>query len=287
MQEIRRELPHAPLVFGATLLDKAAQREAFEEDARLRCREVPSIVCPAAAPHGAEQPPDRSAIVPSRIHAAQPASYASARRLFPRHPIDEENDVPGLLAHQHVEDLEQPFGQETGPAGDLENAKTEKRIEAFAIAKIGKGPAEIRAEWLVERTLFGSDAVAPDHLAQQLGVARLLKPLEGDRVAHQRVGDRLGVSVDDGTRSPFGVEDFLPERDGAQTFERQVVEVGPGQCRGVEATVAGDEVSTEALLVLVGSDLHQETGITLGRRMKRRANRIRRGTKLGRRRRES
>jgi len=274
-------------VFDATFLDKVAQRKAFEKDARLRCREIPSIVCLPAAPYGDEQPPDRSAVVPSRIDAAQPAGETAARRLFPRHPIDEEDDVPGLLAHQHVEDLEKPFGQEAGPAGDLEDAKTEKRIEAFAITKIGKGPAQITAEWFVERTLFGSDAIAPDHLAQQLGVARLFEPLEGDRVAHQRVGDRLGVGVDNGTRSPFGAEDFLPKRDGAQTLERQIVEIGPGQCRGIEAAVAGDEVSTEALLVLVGSDLHQETGTTLGRRMKRRANRIRRGTKLGRRSRES
>ena len=154
-------------------------------------------------PRSATDPPDRSAVVPSRIDAAQPAGETAARRLFPRHPIDEEDDVPGLLAHQHVEDLEKPFGQEAGPAGDLEDAKTEKRIEAFAITKIGKGPAQITAEWFVERTLFGSDAIAPDHLAQQLGVARLFEPLEGDRVAHQRVGDRLGVGVDNGTRSPF------------------------------------------------------------------------------------
>src|SRR5437763_99518 len=87
-----------------------------------------------------------------------------------RNPIDEEDDVPGFLAHQHVENLEKPFGQETGPAGDLEHAKTEKRVEAFAVAKIGKGPAEMRAERLVERTLFGRDAVSPYHLAQQLGV---------------------------------------------------------------------------------------------------------------------
>src|SRR5208282_967719 len=117
------------------------------------------------------------------IDAAQPAGNASARRLLPRHPIDEENDVPGLLAHQHVEDLEQRFGQEARPAGDLENTETKKRIEAFAIAEIGKGPAEIGAERLVERTLFSSDAVAPDHLAQQVGVARFFEPLEGDRLA--------------------------------------------------------------------------------------------------------
>src|SRR5215467_4543448 len=48
-----------------------------------------------------------------------------------------------------------------------------------------------------------------------------------------------------------------------------------------------DEVSTEALLVVVGSDLHDEPGTSLGRRIKRRANCIRSGTKLGRRRRQS
>src|SRR6202043_799333 len=93
LQEIRVEIPHAPLVFDATLLDKAAQREAFEKDARLRCREVPPIICPAAAPHGAEQPADGSAVVPSRSDAAQPAGEASAGRLLPGHPIYEENNV--------------------------------------------------------------------------------------------------------------------------------------------------------------------------------------------------
>ena len=57
-------------------------------------------------------------------------------------------------------------------------------------------------------------------VAQQLSVTRLLEALEGDCLAHQWIGDHLGVSVDDRARSPFGIEDFLPKRDGAQAAER-------------------------------------------------------------------
>src|SRR5262249_51638682 len=102
-------------------------------------------------------------------------------------------------------------------------------------------------------------------------MACLCIPLEGDRLAHKRVGDRSGVGVDNGSRPTFGVENLLPKRYGAQAAERRVVEVRPGQCRGVEATMAGDEVPTEALFVLVGSDFHRETGTMLGRHMRRRA----------------
>jgi hypothetical protein len=283
----RVEFPHAPFMFGETLLDEVAQREALEKDARLRCREISSVVCPASASHSTYQPADRSAVIAGRIGAAQRAGDPPPRRLLPGHPVDEENDVPGFLAHQHVEDFEKRFRQESRPTSDLKNAEPKKRIEAFAVAEIGEGPPQIATRWFVERALFRGNAVAPDHLAQQLGVACLFEPLEGDRLAHQRVGDCSSIGVDNGTRSPLGVEDFLPKRDGAQPTERQIVEVGPSQCRGVEATVAGDEVSTEALLVLVRSDLQQATGTTLGRRMKRRTKRINRGTRLGRKRRES
>ena len=80
---------------------------------------------------------------------------------------------------------------------------------------------------------------------------------------------------------------FPPKRDAAQSVQRGFVEIGPSEGRGVEPAVARDELLTEPLLMLRGSDFHEEGMVTPACRMKRRAKRIRCGTRLGRSRRAS
>src|SRR5215472_6427183 len=77
LQQVRIKFSHAPFMLGATLFDQATQREPLEEDARLRCREVLTVICPAATLHGGEQPADRADVISSRIGAAQPAGDLS------------------------------------------------------------------------------------------------------------------------------------------------------------------------------------------------------------------
>src|SRR5262245_39375319 len=87
-------------------------------------------------------------------------------------------------------------GSRQKTARDLEDAKAKERIEAFAITEIGECPVEVGTQGLVERPLICNDAVAPDHLPQQLGVTRLFEALKGYRLVHQRVGDLLRVGID-------------------------------------------------------------------------------------------
>src|SRR6266446_3768603 len=107
-------------MFGATFLEKAAESEAVEKDARLRRGKILPVIGAAPPPDGAEEPSDGPAVVPRRICCTQPLCAVSACRLLPSHPIDEKDDMPGFLAHQHVENLEQRLRQKAGPAGDLE-----------------------------------------------------------------------------------------------------------------------------------------------------------------------
>jgi hypothetical protein len=51
----------------------------------------------------------------------------------PCHPIDEEDDVPGLLEHQSLEDLEHGFGQKARLAREPEGAESQKRIQTLKV----------------------------------------------------------------------------------------------------------------------------------------------------------
>src|SRR5271165_5082785 len=115
----------------------------------------------------------------------------------------------------------------------------------------------------------------------------LLEPLQHDCFAHHRIGDGRGKSLDDRSGSTLGVEHLLPEWDGAQSPEGGFVEIRPSQGVGVVPTVARDKLAAETLLMVVGSDLHDGVPAEAGGRIKRRAKRNSRGTKLGRNRRES
>ena len=105
--------------------------------------------------------------------APQVASFYVDTRILPgANPLDVRDELRGLLARVGVEGTVELFLYRPG-------------FEA------------VGAERLIEGTLFGCNPVAPDHLAQQVGVTRLLEALEGDRLAHQGVGDRFRVRIDD------------------------------------------------------------------------------------------
>ena len=57
----------------------------------------------------------------------------------------------------------------------------------------------------------------------------LLEALQIDRFAQQRIVDGLGEFRDDGAGAALGVQHLLPERHRAQSLERGLVELGPGQ----------------------------------------------------------
>ena len=109
----------------------------------------------------------------------------------------------------------------------------------------------------------------------------LFEALEGDGLAHQRIGDGPRVSGHDRARSPLRMEHFLPKRDPAEALQRREVEIRPRQGGRIETTMARYELAAESLLVLDGSDLHAGAGAWPGVRMKRRISRIREGTNLG------
>src|SRR6516164_6421507 len=156
-------------MFGTALLDEVAEREAFEKHARLCRREILAVVRPAPAPDGLEQPTYRPGVVMHRCCSAQPRRAPSADTLLPRHPVDEEDDVPCFLVDQRLEDLEHGLRHEGGWACDFEHAKPEKRIETFAITKIGERADQVAAR-RIWGALLGGDAVAVNHQSQQLGV---------------------------------------------------------------------------------------------------------------------
>src|SRR5271157_1244799 len=108
------------------------------------------------------------------------------------------------------------------------------------------------------------------------------EPLERNRLAHQRIGDRRGIGVDDHTRSAFGVEHFLPEGDRAQTPKRGFIEIGPRQGGRIELAMARDKLAAEPLFVLVGADFHDAAEPEFDPGKKQRTNRRRHGTTVGR-----
>ena len=64
--------------------------------------------------------------------------------LAPGHIVDEENDMPRLLVHQHVKDLEHRFRQEFRLPCGFEGAESKERVEALAEAEIDEGLLDIR-----------------------------------------------------------------------------------------------------------------------------------------------
>src|SRR6516165_582798 len=194
--------------------------------------------------------------------------------------------MASFFVDQRLEDVKHRFRQKAGPPRNLEHAKTEKRVEAFAITKIGKGTAQVAARRL-RNALLGDNAVAMNHQPQQLGVACFFEALKRNRLADQRIGDRRGIGSDNRSCTPLGVEHLLPEWDRAQPPELLWVEIGPLQSGRVELAVACDKIVAEPLLVLVRDDFHDAAMPELARGKKQRTNRRRRGTTAGRNRRGS
>src|SRR6516162_7496870 len=119
-----------------------------------------------------------------------------------------------FFVDQRLKDIEHRFRKKAGLARDLEYAKTEKRIEAFAIAEIGEGTVQVAA-WRFGQTLLGDNVVAMNHQPQELGVACFFEPLKRNRFTDERIGDRRSEGGNDRPCAPLGVEHLLPERDRA------------------------------------------------------------------------
>src|ERR1700739_4073377 len=97
LQQSGIEALHPPRMLGAALLDKAAERKAFEKHACLGRREILTVVRSSPAPAGLDHPTFRPGIIVCRRCSAQPRGATSADNLLPRHPVDEEDDVACLF----------------------------------------------------------------------------------------------------------------------------------------------------------------------------------------------
>lgn len=85
----------------------------------------------------------------------------------------------------------------------LKHSKTEKSVEAFAIAEIGESTIKVALQRL-ERSFLGFDAVSPGHQLREPRVARLFEALQCYRLAHQRIVDGRSIGIDDRPRAPLG-----------------------------------------------------------------------------------
>ncbi len=117
------------------------------------------------------------------------------------------------------------------------------------------------------------DAVAADHLADELGMPRLLEALQVDRLAQHGIVDGMGEFLDDGAGAQLRVQHLLPERHRAQPLQRRVVELGPGQLRRHVVLIGRLEMPAEQLLVRLGADLHR--GASLAHEAAREAHQAR------------
>src|SRR5260221_10166196 len=183
-QEARPQQPlvddaHPPRILGVAILEKAAEGERLEEDARLGRREILAVIGLRALPGSADHALERARIKTQRGGGTTPPRAPAPLHLTIGHPVDEKDDVPRLLAHQSIEDLEHRLRQEARLACDLEDAETEEGIHALAEAEILEGRFDVGRQRL-DRLLPHLDAVAANHHADQLGVALFLETLEGD-----------------------------------------------------------------------------------------------------------
>ena len=100
--------------------------------------------------------------------------------------------MAGFLVHQGFEDGEHLLGQEFRLHGDLEDAKAQEAIHAFAEAEILEAGFDIVAD-IFQRPFGGVDAVFLDHHPDQLGVAGFLEALQRHGFLHHRIVRRSSM----------------------------------------------------------------------------------------------
>src|ERR1700733_5633945 len=144
LQQVRSKPAHAAPVLMVAVLDKLAETEAVKEHIGFGDRKIPAAVGVLATANHAEQTAKRTAVVTGGGQCAQRRRAESALYLAPRHVVDEEDDMPGFLDHQHVEYLEHALRQEFRLPRRLEGTKAEKAVHAFTETKIDECGLQIR-----------------------------------------------------------------------------------------------------------------------------------------------
>ena len=169
-----------------------------------------------------------------------------------RGPVGEEEDVPRLLLHHAVEDVDELGAEEAGVGGDAEEAEGEERIEALAVAHAHEAPLRVaRHLGLLVRV---RDRVVGEQVVEQDRVAFLLVRLHGDRLAQLRVGLDVRHGAHASRGRSLAADRLAPERQAAQARERIGVERRPAYLVGLVGVVRLDERPAEPRLVLPTPD---------------------------------
>ncbi len=151
--------------------------EPLQEAARLRGGEVAPVALAPSVPHeDGDAGADASPVVPGRGGSPQRRRAPTLSRLPVRHPVDEEDDVPQFLGHQHLQHGEQGIGQEAGAANDREQPEADERVDALPVAEVNEpllGPAGQRAQG---RRVDGDPVALHEHPDQPLVAVLLVIP---------------------------------------------------------------------------------------------------------------
>lgn len=93
-QQLGVELRHAPAILAVAIFQEFPEGEILEKHACLRGGKIHAVIDLLAPADGTNQPADRPAIEAQRHQMPEPA--LTLLHLSPRHPIDKEDDVPGI-----------------------------------------------------------------------------------------------------------------------------------------------------------------------------------------------
>jgi hypothetical protein len=222
----------------ALVLGKADIHElgGFDVDAdRFAARDgevVVGVGRAAEAAGDADALPDEEC--PDREHFCPEPRPAPPRQIapVPRDPIYEEEDVAAFLLHHRFERVDELGREIARPLGDLEKAEGEETVDAFAEAGDHEGPFGV-ARLQIGRFGREFDAIGLDHIGENVLVPAFLEPVQIDRLAQQRIGDRVAIAQHAQLRLALGLHGDVPDRQADEAVARLVVELGPIDDRGL------------------------------------------------------
>jgi len=252
--------PQALIVAGepALVLGKAETHEFAGGDVdadRLTAGDgevVVGVRRPAQATGDADALPDQER--PHREHLEREPRPAPPRHVafVPGDPVDEEQDVPPLLLHHRLEGVDQRRREVTRALGQLEQAKGEEAVDAFAVAGDHEGPFGI-ARFDVNRFLGELDAVGAHHVGEHVLVPPFFEAIERDRFLEELVAHRVAVGRDAKLRLAFGLHGDVPDRQRHQPIARVGIELRPVDDRRLIGIEGVEQHPAEQRLVLIAA----------------------------------